>query len=100
MSCPKLIEKLCSQLEIFDFFTDILYKIMRSKVYEICCFALKIRPWFLQLLKHYIFLAFGITRYLHYSRNIDKLNKSCAIAHFSVNLRITKNGAMVEKRGI
>ena len=100
MSCPKLIEKLCSQLEIFDFFTDILYKIMRSKVYKICCFALKIRPWFLQLLKHYIFLAFGITRYLHYGRNIDKLNKSCAIALFSVNLRITKNGAMVEKRGI
>ena len=48
MSCPNLIEKLCSQLEIFDFFTDILYKIMRSKVYKICCFALKIRPWFLQ----------------------------------------------------
>ena len=73
---------------------------MRSKVYKMCCFALKIRPWFLQLLKHYIFLAFGITRYLHYGRNIDKLNKSCAIALFSVNLRITKNGAMVEKRGI
>ena len=72
---------------------------MRSKVYKICCFALKIRPWFLQLLKH-IFLAFGITRYLQYGRNIDKLNKSCAIALFSVNPRITKNGAMVEKRGI
>ena len=48
MSCPKLIEKLCSQLEYLTFFTDILYKIMRSKVYKICCFALKIRPWFLQ----------------------------------------------------
>ena len=63
-------------------------------------FRIKNTPWFLQLLKHYIFLAFGITRYLHYGRNIDKLNKSCAIALFSVNLRITKNGAMVEKRGI
>ena len=73
---------------------------MRSKVYIICCFALKIRPWFLQLLKHYIFLAFGITRYLHYGRIIDKLNKSCAIAFFSVNLRIRKSGAIVEKRGI
>ena len=41
MSCPKLMEKLCSQLEIFDFFSDILYKIMRSKVYEICCFRIK-----------------------------------------------------------
>ena len=48
MSCPKLMEKLRSQLEIFDFFTDILYKITRSKVYKICFFALKIRPWFLQ----------------------------------------------------
>ena len=48
MPCPKLMEKLCSQLEIFDFFTDILYKIMRSKVYKLCCFALKIRLWFLQ----------------------------------------------------
>ena len=41
MSCPKLIEKLCSQLEIFHFFTDILYKIMRSKVYKICCFRIR-----------------------------------------------------------
>ena len=52
------------------------------------------------VVKTYIFLAFGITRYLHYGRIIDKLNKSCAIALFSVNLRITKNGAIVEKRGI
>ena len=50
--------------------------------------------------KHYIFLAFGITGYLHYGRIIDTLYKSCAIALFSVNLRITKNGAIVEKRGI
>ena len=100
MFCPKLMEKLWSQLEILDFFYDILCKIMRSKVYIICCFPLKIRPWFLQSLKHYIFLAFGITRYLHYGRIIDKLNKSCAIALFSVNLRITKNGTIVEKRGI
>ena len=56
MSCPKLMEKLCSQFEIFDFFTDILYKIMRSKVYKICCFALKIRPWFLQELNIIFFL--------------------------------------------
>ena len=48
MPCPKLMEKLCSQLEIFDFFYDILFKIMRSKVYKKGCFALKIRPWFLQ----------------------------------------------------
>ena len=48
MSCPKLMEKLCLQLEIFDFFTDILYKIMRSKVYKICCFGIKLRPWFLK----------------------------------------------------
>ena len=60
MFCPKLMEKLCSQLEIFDFFTDILYKIMRSKVYEICCFALKIRPWFLQYLKLIFFLHLGL----------------------------------------
>ena len=46
MSCPKLMEKLCSQLEIFDCFADILYKIMSSKVYKIFFFALKIRPWF------------------------------------------------------
>ena len=52
------------------------------------------------VVKTYIFLAFGITRYLHYGRIIDKLNKSCAIALFSVNLRITKNGAIVEKHGI
>ena len=50
------------------------------------------------VVKTYIFLAFGITRYLHYGRIIDKHNKSCAIALFSVNLRITKNGAIV--RGI
>ena len=79
MSCPKLMEKLCSQLEIFDCFADILYKIMRSKVYKIFFFALKIRPWFRKWLKHHIFLAFVITRYLHYGRIIDKLNKSCAI---------------------
>ena len=36
MSCPKLMEKLCSQLEIFDCFAGILFKIMRSKVYKIC----------------------------------------------------------------
>ena len=41
MSCPKLMEKLCSQLEIFDCFAGILYKIMRSKVYKICCFRIK-----------------------------------------------------------
>ena len=41
MSCPKLMEKLCSQLEIFDFFTHILYKIMRSQVYKICYFRIK-----------------------------------------------------------
>ena len=41
-----------------------------------------------------------ITRYLHYGRIIDKLNKSCAISIFCVDLRITKNGAIVEKRGI
>ena len=41
MSCPKLMEKLCSQLEIFDCFADILYKIMRSKVYKICFFRIK-----------------------------------------------------------
>ena len=35
MTCPKLMKKLCSQLEIFDFFVDILYKVMRSKVYKI-----------------------------------------------------------------
>ena len=52
------------------------------------------------VVKTYIFLAFGITRYLHYGRIIDKHNKSCAIALFSVSLRITKNGAIVEKRGI
>ena len=51
------------------------------------------------VVKTYIFLAFGITRYLHYGRIIDTHNKSCAIALFSVNL-ITKNGAIVEKRGI
>ena len=52
------------------------------------------------VVKTYIFRAFGITRYLHYGRIIDKLNKSCAIALFPVNLRITENGAIVEKRGI
>ena len=41
MSCPKLMEKLCSQLEIFDCFADILYKILRSKVYKICLFRIK-----------------------------------------------------------
>ena len=41
MSCPKLMEKLCSQLEIFDCFAGILFKIMRSKVYKICCFRIK-----------------------------------------------------------
>ena len=52
------------------------------------------------VVKTYIFLAFGITRHLHYGRIIDKLNKSCEIALFSVNLRVIKNGAIVEKRGI
>ena len=32
------------------------------------------------VVKTYIFLAFGITRYLNYGRINDKLNKSCAIA--------------------
>ena len=41
MSCPKLMEKLCSQLDILDCFADILCKIMRSKVYRICCFRTK-----------------------------------------------------------
>ena len=44
MSCPKLMGKLCSQLEIFDCFAGILYKIMRSKVYKICCFRIKNTP--------------------------------------------------------
>ena len=80
MSCPKLMEKLCSQLEIFDCFADILYKIMRSKVYKIGFFALKMRPCMVsELAKTSYFLAFVITRYLHYGRFIDKLNKSCAI---------------------
>ena len=77
MSCPKLMEKLCSQLEIFDCFADILYKILRFIKYVF--FALKIRPWFRKQLKHHIFLVFVITRYLHYGRIIDKLIKSCAI---------------------
>ena len=75
MSCPKLIEKFCSQFKIFDFFTDILYKIMGSISFtKMLIFALKIRPWFLKQLKHHIFLAFVITRYLHNGRIIDKLN--------------------------
>ena len=41
MSFPKLMEKLCSQLEIFDCFADILYKIMISKVYKVCFFRIK-----------------------------------------------------------
>ena len=41
MSCPKLMEKLSSQLEIFDCFAGILHKILRSKVYKICCFRIK-----------------------------------------------------------
>ena len=44
MSCPKLMGKLCSQLEIFDCFAGILCKIMRSKVYKICCFRIKNTP--------------------------------------------------------
>ena len=35
-----------------------------------------------------------------YGRIIDKFNKSCALSIFFVNIRITKNGAIVEKRGI
>ena len=41
-----------------------------------------------------------ITRYPHNGWIIDKLNNSCAIAIISVKLRITKNGAIVEKCGI
>ena len=70
MSCPKLMEKSCSQLEIFDCFADILYKIMRSKVYKICFFRIKNTFLVSEVAK------FVITRYLHYRRIVDKLNKS------------------------
>ena len=67
---------------------------MHSKVDKICCFRITNTSLVFEVAKYHIFLAFVITRYPHYGWIINKLNNSCAIAIFSVNVRITKNGTI------